>query len=118
MEPSSPKYLEDIREAGCTIVEVTSGRTLVQYAADKVLRLAGERCFEIIGEALRRLEENDPGTASKISDYRRIIAFRNVLIHGYSLVKHDLVWSVVEGHLPRLLREVEGLLGREARSQD
>ncbi len=114
MQPESAKYLEDIREAGNTILEVTRGRSLSDYTRDKVLRLAVERCFEIIGEALRRLQERDQATASRITDHQRIIAFRNVLIHGYSLVKHDLVWSAVENHLPRLLNEVEALLRKPA----
>lgn len=115
MQPSSAKFLEDIREAGQTILEITSGKSLAVYLGDKVLGLAVERCFEIVGEAPRRLEETDRATASRVTDYRRIIAFRNVLIHGYSLVKHDLVWSVVENQLPRLLKEVEALLSSEAR---
>lgn len=110
MQPSSAKLLEDIREAGQTIVEVTTGKTLDDYQSDKVLRLAVERCFEIIGEAIRRLDESDSATAAKITDHRRIIAFRNVLIHGYSLVKHDLVWSVVANQLPKLVKEAESLL--------
>ena len=110
MRPSSAKFLEDIREAAQTVREITSGKKFADYQADKVLRLAVERCFEIIGEAMRRLDETDPETAAKISDFRRIIAFRNVLIHGYSLVKHDLVWSVIENQVPRLITEVEGLL--------
>jgi uncharacterized protein with HEPN domain len=109
MQPKAAKLLEDIREAGQTVLEITSGRTLADYLADKVLRLAVERCFEIIGEAMRRLGETDRATAGRISDYERIIAFRNVLIHGYSLVKHELVWSVVENQLPVLMAEVEAL---------
>jgi len=110
MQLESAKYLEDIREAGRTVLQATAGRTLDDYNRDKLLRLAVERCFEIIGEALRRLDERDHETASKITDFNRIIAFRNILIHGYSLVKHDVVWSIVENRLPMLLAEVETLL--------
>jgi uncharacterized protein with HEPN domain len=69
-----------------------------------------ERCFEIIGEALHRLDDRDHETAARITDFERIIGFRNVLIHGYSIVKHDLVWGIVEKRLPILLAEVEALL--------
>ena len=62
MQPSSAKFLEDIREAGQTILEITSGKALAHYVADKILRLAVERCFEIIGEAMRRLDESDRDT--------------------------------------------------------
>ncbi len=49
-------------------------------------------------------------TAARIDDYRQIIAFRNVLIHGYDLVDHALVWSTIESQIPTLLRDVEALL--------
>jgi uncharacterized protein with HEPN domain len=75
-----------------------------------VLRLAVERCFEIMGEALRRLDERDHDTAAKITDFKRIIGFRNVLIHGYSLVNHERVWDIVQKELAVLVAEVDALL--------
>ena len=110
MHPRSPKLLEDIREAAAFIHEVAKGKSLTDYAADRLLRHAIERNFEIIGEAIRRLAQHDAETAARIDDYRQIIAFRNVLIHGYDLVDHALVWSTVEKQIPTLLRDVEGLL--------
>jgi uncharacterized protein with HEPN domain len=110
MQLESAKYLEDIRQAGRTVVEGTAARTLDDYLGDKLLRLAVERCFEIIGEAPRRLDEHDHATASGITDFKRIIGFRNVLIHGYSIVNHERVWRIVQDDLPRLLGEVEALL--------
>ena len=110
MQLESAKYLEDIRQAGRTVLEATAGRTLDDYLRDKLLRLAVERCFEIIGEAMHRLDERDHDTAARITDFERIIGFRNILIHGYSIVKHDLVWGIVENRLPTLLAEVEALL--------
>jgi uncharacterized protein with HEPN domain len=87
MQLESAKYLEDIREAGQTVIQATAGLTLDDYLRDKVLRLAVERSFEIIGEALRRLDERDHETASKITDFKRIIGFRNILVHGYSIAR-------------------------------
>jgi len=75
-----------------------------------MLRSAVERQFEIIGEALAQLVRLDEALASRISEYRRIIAFRNILIHGYAEVDHRIVWDIVESKLPRLRREVAALL--------
>lgn len=75
-----------------------------------MLRSAVERQFEIIGEALNRLSRTSPDLADEIVEYKRIIAFRNILIHGYAQVDNRLVWSVVEEKLPRLLGEVTRLL--------
>ena len=48
--------------------------------------------------------------AGRIPNLPRIIASRNVLIHGYATVDDRLVWGVVEGELPRLLAHLTQLL--------
>jgi uncharacterized protein with HEPN domain len=75
-----------------------------------MLRAAVEREFEIMGEALAKLARLDEEIAGRITDYRRIITFRNILIHGYADVDDRLVWDVVESKLAVLRREVESLL--------
>jgi len=47
--------------------------------------------------------------AGRITEYRAIIAFRNVLIHGYDLVDHDLVWNAIVQEIPALLADVAAL---------
>ncbi len=59
------------------------------------------------------LAKLDSALASRISGYERIIAFRNVLIHGYVDVDDNTVWDVVESDLPILAREVDGLVEEE-----
>ena len=114
MKPEAPKYLRDALDTGRTIVDITSGKSFADYERDKILRLAVERCFENVGEALPHVSEKDPDSAARITNYRRIIAFRNILIHGYSVLKHDLVWSAVRDYLPKLLNEIELLLAEGA----
>lgn len=72
-----------------------------------------EREFEIIGEALNRLERLAPETVARITASRRIVDFRNRIIHGYDSVDDIIVWHTVEHHLPLLLAEVELLLRGE-----
>jgi uncharacterized protein with HEPN domain len=69
-----------------------------------------ERQFEIVGEALSQLIETFPEVSERITDARRIIAFRNRLIHGYASVADDIVWGIVEGYLPKLKEEIQQLL--------
>ena len=110
MQPRSAKLLEDVRDAADFIRETAKGKTLADYRDNRMLRQAVERNFEIIGEALKRLAAHDPETSARIGEHRQIIAFRNVLIHGYDLVDHALVWSTIETQVPALLTDVEGLL--------
>ena len=51
--------------------------------------------MEIIGEALGQMARKDPETAGLIADLARIIAFRNILIHGYATVDDQVVWGVI-----------------------
>ncbi len=110
MNVTTKKLLLDVREAVESILQHTSHHTLADYSADRFFRRAVEREFEIIGEALNRLEKIDPSTASKISELRRIIDFRNRIIHGYDTIDDKVVWGVVEKYLPTLKTEVDNLL--------
>ena len=77
-----------------------------------MLRSAVERQFEIIGEAMTQLARIDEALASRVSHDQRIIAFRNILIHGYADVEDRLVWDVIETNLPTLRREIDALLNQ------
>jgi uncharacterized protein with HEPN domain len=110
MPPESLKSLEDIRAAAAFILHHTHGKIVDDYLTDDFLRSAVERQFEIIGEALIRLRRSDPNTLSSIPDHPQIIAFRNILIHGYDAIDHRRVWDAIENSLPQLLTTVEDLL--------
>lgn len=110
MHPRAPKLLEDIRSAADFVKTATHGVVLEQFKQNRLLRQAVERNFEIIGEAMRRLEKDDSETVARIADYRRIIAFRNVLIHGYDVIDPAIVWSAIADDLAPLLRDVQALL--------
>ena len=111
MRLETRKYLYDIQRAAELVREFASGKTFADYESDSMIRAAVEREFEIIGEAMTQLARIDEAVAVQISNHERIIAFRNVLIHGYADVDDRLVWDVVETNLPTLIHEVEVLLG-------
>lgn len=116
MKPEAQKYLYDIWRAVELLTDFTAGKTFADYQGDPMLRAAVERQFEVIGEATAQLAKRDPALAGRIGEYRRIVAFRNILIHGYADVDDRLVWDVVEAKLPVLRRDIEALL-REAGSE-
>ena len=110
MQPDSPKYLEDIRDAAAFVLEESRESDLQHYLENRLLRQAVERNFEIIGEALNRLRRADPETADRIGETPRIVAFRNILAHGYDTIDHEIVWHLIRQDLPELLQTVESLL--------
>jgi uncharacterized protein with HEPN domain len=112
MRLESRKYLYDIGEACRKLHKFTYDRSLEDYVGDELLRSAVERQFEVIGEALSQLSRIDSDVAQTIPDFRRIIAFRNILIHCYATIRHETVWGVVQSDLPALSSRVKELLGR------
>jgi uncharacterized protein with HEPN domain len=103
MRLEARKYLYDIRQAAERIARFCENKTFDDYRGDELLRSGVERQFEIMGEALSQLAE-------RIKDYRKIIAFRNILIHAYATVDDRIVWGVVDGDLPALRASLKELL--------
>ena len=104
MQPDPGTYLYEIARASDLIVEFTSARGFDHY--------------ELIGEAVSRLARLDPELAGRIPEHRRVIAFRNILIHGYAQVDDRLVWDVVQSQLPALRDTVAALLAEQTSAED
>jgi uncharacterized protein with HEPN domain len=110
MQHDSRAYLWDVRQAADAILDFVAGIDLNTYAETPVIHSAVERKFQIIGEALNQLSKSDPALAASIPDLPRIIAFRNVLIHGYAVVEHPRVWRIIKDSVPSLRAKVAALL--------
>ena len=110
MRLEARKYLFDIQRAADSIATFCEGRNFDKYRADELLQAAVERKFGIIGEALARLHAEDSETASRVPEYRKIIAFRNIIVHGYASVDARIVWGVIEADLLTLRTAIAALL--------
>jgi len=92
-------YLWDVVTAADRLVAFHTGKSLTDH---DLLRSAVERQFAILGEALNNLAKADPTLAAEIPDLRRIVGFRNILIHGYATVDNTIVWRALTERLPAL----------------
>ena len=110
MHAKSPRWLEDIVRSAAFVKKVTADVTFADFDSNLLLRSGVERHFEIIGEALRRLEDTDPATAARISGYRTAIGFRNRLAHRYDDIDNAQVWEIIHYTLPVLLADAGQLL--------
>ena len=103
------KLLTDILQA---IVEIElflgEKRDFDEYKNNLLVKKAVERELEIIGEAMNRLLQANQEI--EITDARKIISFRNRIIHAYDRVVDEVVWGVLTRHVPKLKSEVEILL--------
>jgi uncharacterized protein with HEPN domain len=113
MQREPAAYLWDVIEAASRIREFVLGHNFETFTASVLVQSAVERQFEAIGEALKQLSKVAPDIASKIPDCGQIIAFRNILIHGYAVLDKAIVWKVVHQHLPALEQTVQRLLDAE-----
>ena len=111
MQRDSRVFLWDALKAADAIAEFTHGKSRENFEESLLLRSAVERQFLIIGEALNRLARIAPEIAVQLPDLPRIVAFRNVLVHGYAVVDNETVWQAVQDHLPLLRQRLRHLLG-------
>jgi len=111
-------HLHDIRHAGQAVRDFIAGRSFQDYCSDELLRSGVERKFEIMGEALNRIARDDPAVLNKIRDYRDIISFRNILVHGYDTIDDRIVWDTIKTDLDNLIEDVDALLTEKKAEQD
>lgn len=110
MQRDPRAFLWDVQQAAEAITEFTAGLDVSGYRASSLIRSAVERQFEIIGEALNRLSKEAPDIADRVPNLRKIVSFRNLLIHGYAVVDDGRVWEIVTTMLPSLRATVTALL--------
>ncbi len=110
MKRDPRSLLWDARDAADTITAMVREKSFADFDRDVVLRSAVERQFEIVGEALSQLARLDKPMADRIPDHRAVIAFRNILIHGYAVIDRARVWRIVQDDLPRLRASLNSLL--------
>jgi len=109
MSDKIKKYLFDIMQSILSIEEYLGEDTdFHNYQANKMMRRAVEREFEIIGEALNKLIRVDDSI--NISNSSMIIGMRNRVIHAYDSVDNEIAWGAIIRHMPKLKKEVDQLL--------
>lgn len=79
------------------------------YMGSTMAQDAVIRNFEIIGEAAKRVSDAVK-QANPAVPWRRVAGLRDVLIHDYSGVDLDEVWSILSQELPAFKRGIEDIL--------
>ena len=113
MHADAAKLIWDAQQALQRIKRFVASKDFAAYQSDELLRSAVERQFEILGEALHQRSRLDPDVAEKIPELPRIVAFRNILIHGCASVDGGLVSGAVESRSEPLLGVIAALLSED-----
>jgi uncharacterized protein with HEPN domain len=105
MTDQGKKYLTDIILAIDLIESFTSGiSNYDEHIADLKTQSAVERQLGIIGEAINKFEKIFPD--SVLINARKIVGFRNRLIHAYDTVDPSIIWAIIKKHLEPLKKEI------------
>lgn len=101
--------LHDMLKAARRVRTYTAGRSRPDLDTDSMLADAVARRIEIIGEAARGVSDAFRSAHPEVP-WRPIMATRHILAHDYDEVNHDIVWRIVQDHVPPLIAQLESLL--------
>lgn len=111
MSQRDPRALLSDVIRGCEgVLSRVAGKALEDYKNDETLRLASERLLSVVGEACSQLRRDYPQQGAQIGEIDRIVAFRNVLIHGYFNLVDEIVWTIIVDDLPILATNARMIL--------
>ena len=110
MRRDAQGYLWDAIQAAETVLRYTAGKALDDVLEDIVLTGFIERQMITLGEALNQLSNAFPDVGSEITELAEVVAFRNILVHGYRDLDWVQVWGVVQRDLPALKERMQALL--------
>ena len=108
-EERDAAYLWDMLQASRDILEFTQGVSLADFSANKMLQMAVERGFQVLGEAARRVTESFKAAHPEIP-WSSIVGHRNIIVHDYADLSPKRIWEVVEEDLPGLAQGLERLI--------
>jgi uncharacterized protein with HEPN domain len=109
-EPVKDKgRLEHMLAAIDIILQRTSGMTLEDLDADKVVYGGIAYYTMIIGEAAYMLSP-DFKDSHHATPWRQIERMRHHIVHGYFQVRKDLLWNVIDNDLVPLKEQIKQYL--------
>lgn len=67
------------------------------------------RNLQVMAESTQRVSDEAKETQPDI-EWRKIVAFRNILVHDYLGIDLDAVWDITQQNVPELKQAVEEML--------
>ena len=105
MTEQGKKYLSDILYSIELIEQFTESVSDYQaFLIDLKTQSAVERQLGIIGKAVNKYDQLFPD--SSIQNAKKIVGFRNRLIHAYDSVDTSIIWTIIKRYLAPLEEEI------------
>jgi uncharacterized protein with HEPN domain len=103
-------YIDDMIGFCAKVLEYTRHLDANNFGASGVNYDATLRNMELIGEAATHIPDQVRSQHPEVS-WRKVIATRNRLIHGYLGIDNDVLWSIVQTDIPQLLQQLRQIKG-------
>ena len=94
-------YIEDIRRSITLIEEFTADMDFGAFAEDYKTQYAVVRCFEIMGEAAKRIPDKIR-LGYPLIPWKIMAGMRDRMIHGYDVIDVAILWKTVKQDIPSL----------------
>ena len=105
MPPRQAAYLLDIFTSLQAIQDYLAGYSQEQFLEEAKTQDAVLRRLLVVGEAAARLTPESCTQFPNIP-FPRIIGMRNRVVHDYGHVDLEIIWEIVQIHLPPLFGEL------------
>ena len=104
-------YVHDMIEFCERVLNYTEGHDQAAFVSDSLRYDATIRNLELIGEAATHVPQSVRDRFPDVP-WRAIVGLRNRLIHGYGGIDNDIIWTLVQDAVPKLLSALRDLLDK------
>ena len=101
--------IQEMIEFAQRVLAYTDRMDQESFLADTRTYDAALRNIELIGEASSHVPQDIRDAHPQI-EWRRIIATRNQVAHGYMGIDSDILWDIIHNDLPDLLPKLHRML--------
>ena len=108
-KPDDFARLKHIQQAIEEKENYTSGFDIESFKGDSKTLFASIKQLEIIGEASNALSKELRDEHPEIS-WKPIIALRHILVHDYYVIQSDIIWRIIQVHLPIFRTQIDPIL--------
>ena len=102
-------YIQDMIEFSEKALSYTEGMDRDAFIADGLTYDATLRNLELIGEAATHIPSEVREAYPEIP-WRAIVGARNRLAHAYLGIRDDVIWTIIQDAVPKLLPALRNLL--------
>lgn len=110
--PDDMQRLSHILEAIARINRFTNNMDYKKFQENEMAQFAVIKNFEIIGEATYQLSSDLKDKYPDV-EWRKIAAFRHILVHEYYQVDMAIVWNAKEERMVELQNRIEEIIEKE-----